>query len=131
MENIHFSPVGLAGNTSAVPYVVGGENNGLEWFRSGDGQTMTCRTIEDIMRSHGHRRIDLLKIDIEGFEYEVLEHCIEKRIDIGQICVEFHHVLLPGIPRSRTSETMKKLKKYGFLLIHKHMCEYTLYRISR
>jgi hypothetical protein len=127
MENIHFTPVGLAASAWEVPYAEGGDHDGLAWFRAGHGKIMTCDTIESIMLSHGHRRIDLLKLDIEGFEYGVLEHCIEKRIDLRQICVEFHH-FLKGIPRSRTSAALGRLKQSGYSLIHKHMCEMTLYR---
>ncbi len=41
------------------------------------------------MKELGHHRIDLLKIDIEGAEYRVIESIIEDRLDIGVICVEY------------------------------------------
>ena len=42
------------------------------------------------MKSNGHSHLDLLKIDIEGAEYEVLNYLINKSISVTQILVEFH-----------------------------------------
>ena len=36
------------------------------------------------------QKIDLLKIDIEGAEYEVLDDILSNQINVKQICVEFH-----------------------------------------
>ena len=55
-----------------------------------EGTTLPCTSIVQEMEMNGHDSIDLLKIDIEGFEYEVLQSCLEERIPIKQICVEFH-----------------------------------------
>ena len=57
---------------------------------------------------NGHDSIDLLKIDIEGFEYEVLEDCLEDRIPIKQICVEFHD-FFPEISKAKTKENDLRL----------------------
>lgn len=51
-------------------------------------------TLLNIMNKHGHKKIDLIKIDIEGSEYRVLNYILENNIDIDIICVEFdemHH----------------------------------------
>lgn len=37
-----------------------------------------------------HQQIDLLKLDIEGSEYRVLDEILESQIPIHQIVVEFH-----------------------------------------
>jgi len=49
------------------------------------------RHIATIMKELGHGSIDLLKMDIEGAEYGVIEDLSSSQIPIGQICVEFHH----------------------------------------
>jgi FkbM family methyltransferase len=49
-----------------------------------------CRSLPSIMRELGHDRIDLLKLDIEGAEYEVLDTLIESAIRPIVLCVEFH-----------------------------------------
>lgn len=39
----------------------------------------------------GHSRIDLLKMDIEGAEYEVLDGLLQSEVRPQQLLVEFHH----------------------------------------
>ena len=61
----------------------------------------------------GHTQIDLLKIDIEGAEYEVLEGLLESPIKPGQLLVEFHH-RFPGTGVERTAGIIGKLQKAGY-----------------
>lgn len=42
-----------------------------------------------LMTGNGHARLDLLKLDIEGAEYRVLETIFADNIDVGILCVEF------------------------------------------
>jgi FkbM family methyltransferase len=49
-----------------------------------------CRSLPSIMEKLGHNRIDLLKLDIEGAEYEVLNGLIAGDIRPTVLCVEFH-----------------------------------------
>ncbi len=45
-----------------------------------------------ILNANGHGRIDLLKIDIEGAEFEVLTDIFTaENIEIDQLVIEFHH----------------------------------------
>lgn len=121
-----FKPVGLAATTTGS-FSIGGGNGDKPWFRTateGDGANVPCTTIAAEMRANGHDHIDLLKLDIEGFEYEVLESCFAANIPIGQICVEFHH-FFPDIPRSTTMRTINGLKGKGFSLIHRHRHDHT------
>lgn len=53
-------------------------------------------SVQDIMAVNGHDHIDILKTDIEGFEFEalmsVIEHFTERgrKVPISQILVELH-----------------------------------------
>ena len=76
------------------------------------------------MEINGHDSIDLLKIDIEGFEYEVLESCLAAEIPIKQICVEFHD-FFPDIPKTKTKNLILALQSHGFDLIHRHRHDHT------
>ena len=49
----------------------------------------SCRRLSSMMAELGHSRLDLLKIDIEGAEYVVLQSVIDDGLDITTICVEF------------------------------------------
>ena len=49
------------------------------------------RRVATLMRDLGHERLDVLKMDIEGAEYEVVADVLASGIDIGQLLIEFHH----------------------------------------
>ncbi|TDK42044.1 FkbM family methyltransferase [Algoriphagus formosus] len=48
------------------------------------------KTLLDAMNEHRHSYIDLLKMDIEGAEYEVVSQILEAGVPIKQILVEIH-----------------------------------------
>lgn len=52
------------------------------------------RTIESIMKELGHNGIDLLKMDIEGSEFDVLEEALNKKLNIIEMCVDHHEYML-------------------------------------
>ena len=70
-----------------------------------------------ILESLGHDHLDLLKLDIEGAEYEVLEDLVASRIAVGQILVEFHH-RIKGIGMGRTERTIDQLRATGYRIFH-------------
>ena len=47
--------------------------------------------LETMMRDLGHDHLDVLKIDIEGAEYAVLDDMLQSNILPDQLLVEFHH----------------------------------------
>ncbi len=81
--------------------------------------TLPCTTIPEELAANGHARIDLLKLDIEGFEHGVLESCIGRSILPWQICVEFHN-FFPNGSKSETARTIWRLRNAGYRLIHKN-----------
>ena len=83
--------------------------------------TVPMKRLETIMRELGHDRIDLLKIDIEGAEYGVIEDLVKSNVSVGQICVEFHH-FLDGNKLENTVQSIIRLIQGGYLLhsVHKH-----------
>jgi FkbM family methyltransferase len=85
-----------------------------------------CETIESLMRKFGHTAVDLLKIDIEGAEYGVLESIMASGAHIRQIAVEFHSGVLPGIPRSMTISILLKLYRHGYRIVHKGGSNHTI-----
>ena len=47
------------------------------------------RSIDSLMTELGHERVDLLKLSVEGAEYEILSGILAKRLPVGVLCVEF------------------------------------------
>jgi FkbM family methyltransferase len=73
--------------------------------------------ISEIFDKYNLEKIDVLKVDIEGAEWEVLEGLDEILLNkIEQISVEFHDFIDPS-KKDRTEEVVKRLKSFGFKTI--------------
>jgi len=68
-----------------------------------------------ITKALGHNKIDVLKLDIEGSEYSVLDDIFGSDIQIGQLLIEFHH-RFDGVGIDMTHEAIAKINKNGFLI---------------
>jgi FkbM family methyltransferase len=75
-------------------------------------------TIDDVAKLIGSERIDLLKLDIEGAEYELLmdERFACRATQISILCVEFHHRWSCHGARA-TEQVVKRLSELGFYCI--------------
>lgn len=69
--------------------------------------------LSTLCHENKHEKIDLLKMDIEGAEYDVLEDILKSGIKIDQILVEFHHRFNNIHPR-KTKAMIAELNKKGF-----------------
>ena len=72
--------------------------------------------LPSITKRLGHEQIDLLKMDIEGAEYEVLDSLLQATVKPRQLLVEFHH-RFRGIGPQRTAAMIARLEKNGYRLI--------------
>jgi hypothetical protein len=74
-----------------------------------------CVTLRSAMQLCQQTKIDILKMDIEGSEYAVLEQAINEGWlqSIQQILVEFHH-FLPGLEAGQTKKIVASLKQNGY-----------------
>ena len=70
----------------------------------------------------------ILKIDIEGFEYGVLRDLLKTKCKVGQICVEFHHGIVPGIRKGDSLRAILRLAAAGYRLISRDQLNYTFLR---
>ena len=69
--------------------------------------------LSTILRNLGHQGLDLLKMDIEGAEYDVLEDFVGAGIPARQILVEFHHRFdRKNVPRTR--QAIRQLQGMGY-----------------
>lgn len=129
LPQIHFSSVGFAGSAGTIKfspedpqagsYTIARENDAVVEFQ--------CYDLTSLMKERKHTRIDLLKMDIEGFEYDVIDHLLQNSIDVKQICVEFHH-FMENIPRRKTTIAISNLRKRGYIMIYKTRNDYTFFR---
>ena len=81
----------------------------------GDSLSVPSRRLSTLVTLLGHEKIDVLKMDIEGAEYDVLSDLIESQLRPAQILVEFHH-RFDGIGKKETSRSISRLTKLGYVI---------------
>lgn len=118
----HFLPYGISDKTGNVTFYLPKNENHVSGSLTENSVIDTSKTVEvpmksfdDIITELKHKRIDLLKMDIEGSEYDVLSDILKQDVDIQQILIEFHHRLFNN-GNKMTKEAVKLLKSNGFML---------------
>lgn len=84
--------------------------------RAEDGRDridLPVRRLATLMQELGHRHIDVLKMDIEGAEYAVIDDLCASDIRPRQLLLEFHHQL-PGISLARSEAALDRLNDAGY-----------------
>ena len=84
-----------------------------------------CKTVRNLMTLLGHQKINLLKLDIVGAEYEVIDSLIDDKIYPEILLVEFDEGSLASAFRcpdrnyfERITRAVNKLKSAGYLLTY-------------
>lgn len=83
-----------------------------------------CRSLPSVMAELGHDRIDLLKLDVEGAEYEALECIADGRVTPTVLCVEFHR--LSSV--DQMFRAVDRLRSAGWVPVHLNRSDMTLLR---
>lgn len=71
------------------------------------------RRLTTLMDQLGHGHLDLLKLDIAGAEYAVIDTLASSSIRPTQVLVEFHHHKR-HIPLARTERALTQLNRLGY-----------------
>jgi len=90
---------------------------------------LPVRRLATIAHELGHQVIDVLKMDIEGAEYQVINDILSSGIYPRQLLVEFHH-FLPGVSARKTRQALGTLRAAGYRLffVSQSGDEYSLLR---
>lgn len=115
-----FHPVGVAGTDGTLTLHAPPQDDHVSFSpvaRKGSGGAVQVpvKTVRSLMAELQHARVDLLKADIEGAEYEMIADLLREGPRPGQLLLEFHHHL-PTIPLSRTKQAIADLRAAGYLL---------------
>jgi len=71
------------------------------------------KRLTSAMKEFMHLGIDILKMDIEGAEYEVIKDIASTLPDVKQIVIEFHH-RIPNIGIEKTKQAIQTLNRIGY-----------------
>jgi FkbM family methyltransferase len=76
--------------------------------------------LSNLMQQLGHQSIDLVKMEIEGAEYTVIDTIVDDKLDVKVILVEFDEVFntKDKFFHFRIKNACDKLKKAGYVLVH-------------
>lgn len=121
-EKLCFQDVGVAGTDGVIRFYPPANPDHVSFSTniihgaSGAVELPVAR-LRSIMDKLGHQRIALLKMDIEGSEYEVIDDIIKSGIEVGQLLVEFHHRFdLANLGKTR--KAIDDLKRNGYRIFY-------------
>jgi FkbM family methyltransferase len=127
LANVRFLPVGLWSSSKDVRFYAPADpahvshsavnlHGTSEWFDA------PCRTLGEIAGGFDHRDIDLLKLDIEGAEFEVLDDLIRGGVRPRAICVEFDQPVAVW----RIVRQLSRLARVGYDVVAHERWNFTL-----
>ena len=132
-QNFVFSPIGVAKEKGSRKFYLPTNNNhvsgsihDIKTINNSNSIDLRFDSLSNIMKDNNHLKLDLLKMDIEGAEYEVIDHIQKNNIDIKQILVEFHpHFEKDG--KKKTKKAIEKLEKmvYSCFGLSNSLLEYS------
>ena len=114
-DKYHFHPIGICPNGQSE-FSLEGTNTKTQ----GQAQkTYPCRSIQQLMQQLGHEKIDILKADVEGMEWELLPDLWKLSVhNVGQLLFEFHlwHEKSPKYLQNILREYIIPLEKMGYFV---------------
>ncbi|MGB6901006.1 MAG: FkbM family methyltransferase [Candidatus Acidiferrum sp.] len=117
-SQFHFHPVGIAGHDGEETFhcpsredwvshsVIPARQFGRESVR------LPVTRLSTAMQLLKHDQIDILKMDIEGAEYAVIDEMVREKISIRQLLIEFHH-RLSSLGTDKTRKALTLLEERG------------------
>tara|TARA_R110001583_G_scaffold193297_1_gene361363 strand:- start:1921 stop:2508 length:588 start_codon:yes stop_codon:yes gene_type:complete len=111
IPSIQVHPFGLSNKTEKVTFGMDGISTSL--YKLGSYKTtVQLKNIEEVVDDLSLTNIDLIKLNIEGGEYSLLEHCLEKQLvsKMKNIQVQFHKDWGPGDAVNRRENIRKQLQ---------------------
>lgn len=122
-DRFHFHPYGISASGTgqadfflpANPRAISGSMIMHKEVDAAQSVKVMMKTFDDIIRELKHAHIDVLKMDIEGSEYDVIDTILASPVTIDQVLVEFHdRDFAQSEPRSK--EAIRKLSEKGYLV---------------
>jgi FkbM family methyltransferase len=120
-DNLHIHAVGLAAHDGVASFSPPSNPNHVSHSLASSKRTdrieFQVKSLTTLMRELGHERLDILKMDIEGAEYPVVDALARSALRPHQILLEFHHQL-PGVSVGRTEHALTTLASIGYKIFN-------------
>lgn len=124
-ERFVFHPYGLAAEDGAITFAEPTDPGAHSLRITGDWEDpdrlhthrLPVHKLDTITSMLGNVHIDILKMDIEGAEYVVIDDIVNASESISQLLIEFHH-RFSNIGVDATRKAIGKLNRAGFRIFH-------------
>lgn len=124
-ENYVFSPFGIWKESGTLKFYAPQDPNHVSHSITNLQKTdkfieVEVRSLKEVAISFGHQKIDLLKLDIEGAEYEVIQSFLKNEMLATILCVEYDEVFSPlddGY-KQRIRDSINQLNSAGYQMVH-------------
>ena len=121
-EEFNFSKIGISDHNGEESFSAPTDDNHASFkkniFDDPNSLSLKVNTLDALMKNNNHHSIDILKMDIEGFEYNVIDDILNKSIFPSIILVEFHHRFIrSGIKKTINTINKLKLAQYSIFYV--------------
>ena len=124
LSNLHFQDIGLWKSNEEIKFYAPDNKKKvshsiLNLQHQEDFFIGKVRRLKNVMETYGHKYLDMLKIDIEGAEYEVIDSIIEDELDIKVLGVAYDEFTKPldSGAMQRIISSANKICNYGYKLV--------------
>ena len=123
-EHYHFSDLGLWDSSARLKFYLPNDPTHVSHSlvnaqETSDYIEVPVDRLSNIMRANQHKSLDLLKLDIEGAEYNVLDSIFADQLSVKIICVEFDRYRNPvnEVFSQRILSYVRQIVARGYLII--------------
>jgi FkbM family methyltransferase len=114
-----FLPVGLWSSDTTLRFYENPEpgfvsRSATNLHGTGSYSEANVRSVDSLMAEFAHERVDLLKLSVEGSEYEIVRDVISKRLPVRVLCVEFAQ----PAPLRPIVDEVGAIEAAGYRLLH-------------
>lgn len=119
-QNFKFYPIGVAAVDGEAAFVPPSRDGYASFSKAPARDLPQARkfrvmSIESLIKYVNSAEPSIIKMDIEGFEYEVISYLVSvPRLLPSQLLVEFHHDMIPSCRRADTLHAVAKLRALGY-----------------
>jgi len=85
--------------------------------KNNDYVLVDFKRLSSVMEEMGHTKIDVLKMDIEGSEFDVIDDIIKSRVDFEQLCLEIHQRFFKN-GKTIVRKMIKDLNYHGYRIFY-------------
>lgn len=115
MERVHLHPYGVGRSEGKLHFQIDRKNLGASYVSDSGGMEISVISLDDFFKKNSIEKVDFMKLDVEGYEYEVLEGAADLLKDRKIAVIHCEISQENQKRRGRTTSDLSQLMKgYGY-----------------